>query len=172
LKKLLNKTKSLHTHYVNITSHLVPFVLLFLRLTIAWQLAESGYGHLTHVEDTVKNFREWGIPMPMLNVYISGTTELVGGCLVMLGLGARLIALPLVFNFLVAYATASRETLVHLVAGPSRLDAYDTFINDAAFTMLALALIMLAFGPGKISIDYLLKRAFGRTSDPAPSKGH
>ena len=37
-----------------------------------------------------------------------------------------------------------------------RLDGYDNVINYAAFTMLILALIMLAFGPGKASIDYLL----------------
>lgn len=133
-------------------------VLLGLRLTWGWQLLESGYGHLTHVQKTVDAFRGWGVPFPTVNVYISGTTELLGGLLLILGLAARFVSVPLVFNFLVAYATASRDTLKQLVAGPGRLNGYDAFINDAAFPMLALALLTLAFGPGKVSLDYLLAR--------------
>ena len=139
-------------------SHLQSAVLLGLRLTWGWQLVESGYGHLTHVQKTVEAFKGWGVPLPEVNVYISGGTELVGGALLMLGLATRLISIPLVFNFLVAYATASRDTLKQLFLGPDRLDGYDKFINDSAFTMLVLALVMLAFGPGKVSLDYLLRR--------------
>ena len=138
-------------------SHLESAVLLGLRLTWGWQLVESGYGHLTHVQKTVEAFKGWGVPLPELNVYISGGTELVGGALLVLGLATRLISIPLVFNFLVAYATASRDTLKQLFLGPDRLDGYDKFINDSAFTMLVLALVMLAFGPGRASLDYLLR---------------
>jgi len=139
-------------------SHLQSAVLLGLRLTWGWQLVDSGYGHLTHVQKTVEAFKGWGVPLPELNVYISGGTELVGGALLMLGLATRLISIPLVFNFLVAYATASRDTLKQLLFGPDRLDGYDKFINDSAFTMLVLALVMLAFGPGRVSLDHLLRR--------------
>jgi putative oxidoreductase len=138
-------------------SHLQSFVLLALRLTWGWQLLESGYGHLTHIEKTVEAFKSWGVPLPMLNVYISGTTELIGGALLVLGLATRLIALPLVFNFIVAFLTASRATLVQIVTGPQRGDGYDAFINDSAFPMLILALVMLAFGPGLFSVDRILK---------------
>lgn len=138
-------------------SHLQSFVLLALRLTWGWQLLESGYGHLTHVEKTLEAFKGWGVPMPLLNVYISGTTELVGGGLLMLGLATRLIALPLVFNFIVAFLTASRSTLIQIIAGPQRGDGYDALINDNAFPMLVLALSMFAFGPGVFSIDRVLK---------------
>ena len=75
----------------------------------------------------------------------------------MVGLATRLIALPLVFNFIVAFLTASRSTVVQLFAGPQRSDAYDAFINDSAFPMLILALAMLAFGPGKASLDQILR---------------
>jgi putative oxidoreductase len=148
-----------YRQYAHLTSYLQSFVLLFLRLTIAWQLAESGYGHLTHVQETAQHFREWGVPLPTANVYISGTTELVGGILLILGLGARLISVPLLFNFIVAYATASRANVVQLFAGPKRLEAYDAVINDAAFTMIVLSLTMLAFGAGKFSLDSLMNRA-------------
>lgn len=145
-----------HPHIVRLRDYLQSFVLLFLRLTIAWQLAESGFGHLSDLPGTAKHFREWGVPLPELNVYISGTTELIGGILLMLGLGARFISLPLLFNFIVAYATASRGNVIQLLAGPKRLEAYDAVINDAAFTMVVLSLSMLAFGAGKVSLDYLI----------------
>jgi putative oxidoreductase len=130
---------------------------------------ESGYGHLTNVQKTVELFTKWGVPLPHANVYVSGTTELVGGALLILGLGARLISLPLVFNFIVAYLTASRATLVQLVSGPNRLEGYDSFINDSAFPMLVMTLTMVAFGPGKVSADYLINRFAIRKHDDAPA---
>jgi putative oxidoreductase len=139
-------------------SQLQSFVLLLLRITWGWQLVESGYGHLTHIQKTIEAFKGWGVPFPQFNVYVSGCTELIGGALLVFGLGARFISLPLLFNFIVAYATASRGEFVQIIKGPGRLDGYEAFINDSAFPMLVLALTMLAFGPGRVSIDHLLKR--------------
>jgi putative oxidoreductase len=147
-------------------SNLQSTVLLALRLTWGWQLAESGWSHLHDVDTMVKRFIGWHIPFPTANVYLSGSMELIGGTLLIVGLGTRLISLPLVFNFIVAYATASKDTFRELLHGMLRT-GYDDFINDAAFPMLMLALIMLAFGPGKASMDYLLQRTlFHRRDQP------
>jgi putative oxidoreductase len=145
-------------------SHVQSFVLLLLRITWGWQLLESGYGHLTHIQKTVDAFRGWGVPFPQVSVYVSGCTELIGGALLLLGLATRFISVPLIFNFIVAYATASRAEFVQIVKGPAHLEGYDAFINDAAFPMLMLALTMLAFGAGRISIDHLLMRQSRETS--------
>ena len=158
MNQVLPRMARKHDLLVGGANHLQSAVLLGLRLTWGWQLVESGYGHLTHVQRTVEAFKGWGVPLPELNVYISGGTELAGGALLVLGLATRLISMSLVFNFLVAYATASRDTLKQIFFGPDRLDGYDKFINDSAFTMLVLALVMLAFGAGKASLDYLLRR--------------
>ena len=148
-------------------SHLQSAVLLALRVTWGFSLAEAGYGHLTHIQQTVDAFKGWGVPLPTFNVYLSGSMELIGGSLLILGLATRLISLPLIFNFLVAYVSASRDTLKELFAGP-HIKGYDEFISDSAFPMLMLALIMLAFGPGKASLDYLLKKnVFNKKSSPA-----
>jgi putative oxidoreductase len=161
INQMLPRMARKHDLLVGGANHLQSAVLLGLRLTWGWQLVESGYGHLTHVQRTVEAFKGWGVPLPELNVYISGGTELVGGALLVLGLATRLISMPLIFNFLVAYATASRDKIKQLFLGPDRLDGYDKFINDSAFTMLVLALVMLAFGPGKASLDYFLRRKLG-----------
>ena len=134
-------------------SHLQSGILLLIRMAWGWQLLESGYGHLSDVAGTAKHFTDWGIPYPTLNVYISGSTELIGGALLMLGLLSRFISVPLFFNFCVAYLTASRDEVTHLFTQNP-----DAIINDAAFPFLVTSLLILAFGPGRFSIDYIIHR--------------
>ena len=129
-------------------------VLLLVRLAWGFQLYESGLGHLTHVEKTARFFQSLHIPYPELNVYLSGATELVGGILLMLGLFSRLISVPLLFNFCVAYATASRDSVRELL----HFQKPDDFINDSAFPFLVTSLLILTFGPGKIALDALFFR--------------
>ncbi|HZK79924.1 MAG TPA: DoxX family protein [Humisphaera sp.] len=133
-------------------------VLLLLRLSWGFQAAESGYGHLTHVQKTLDFFVQLGIPMPLANVYISGTTELVGGILLMIGLGTRIISIPLIVNFIVAIASASHADIAAAFKNKGLQAGWDQIVNDTAFPFLMLSLVMLAFGAGSISIDYLLGR--------------
>jgi putative oxidoreductase len=142
-------------------------VLLLLRLAWGWEALQSGWGHLHHVEETASFFRELNIPMPVANVYISGTTELVGGGLLILGLGTRLISLPFIFNFLIAIITASGSKIVEkFKVGP--LTGWTQIVDDTAFPFFVLGLIMLALGPGKISLDYLIQRLAFPKSNTSP----
>jgi putative oxidoreductase len=137
-------------------------VLLLIRLAWGFQLYESGWAHLTHVDKTAEFFASLHIPFPVANVCLSGTTELAGGILLMLGLFSRFISIPLFFNFCVAYLTASQSTIqevLHFKKG-----AADDFINDTAFPFLITSLLILAFGPGKISLDYLIEKFCGKKS--------
>jgi len=125
--------------------------LLLVRLAWGFQLYESGWGHLTHVGKTAQFFQSLHIPFPVANVYISGATEFVGGILLMLGLFSRLVSIPLLFNFCVAYLTASPGAVRELL----HLQKPDDFINDSAFPFLVTSLLILAFGPGRIALDAL-----------------
>jgi putative oxidoreductase len=90
----------------------------------------------------------------------------VGGALLFVGLGSRIIALPLTIDMLVAYITADREALFSIFSDPGKFYASD------AYTFLFASLLILIFGPGKISIDfgmsYLLKR---KTAEPQDLRG-
>jgi putative oxidoreductase len=154
--------KKLNDLLAKIGSCLQSPILLVFRLAWGFQLYESGWAHLTHVDKTADFFRSLHIPFPVANVYLSGTTELVGGILLMLGLFSRVVSIPLFFNFCVAYLTASRGTLEELLHFKS--GAMDDFINDTAFPFLITSLLILAFGPGKISVDFLLGKICGRKS--------
>jgi putative oxidoreductase len=142
---------------------LAPIVLLLIRLSWGWELYESGHGHLQNVDEMIAKFTGWGIPHPRVNLYISAYTEMIGGILIMAGLGARLISIPIFFNFCVAYLTASRVTVLSFF----RQDP-SNFIDDSAFPFLMMSLTILAFGPGILSIDGFLKYTlWKKTPEPA-----
>jgi putative oxidoreductase len=105
------------------------------------------------------------VPFPRVNVYISGYTELIGGWLWMLGFGTRVISIPLFFNFCVAYLTASRDEVINVFHNPG------DFANDNSFPFWAASLVFLAFGPGWISIDGVIRYLIGRSRSPLDVRG-
>jgi putative oxidoreductase len=123
-----------------------PF-LLIIRLYWGWQMFVSGRGHLLNYADMVQRFHNWGVPFPEINVYISAYSECIFGLLLLVGLASRLITIPLIGNFCVAYATASHDTLVNIFSKP------DDFVSDAAFLFLLASVIVFIFGPGVVSLD-------------------
>src|SRR6516162_4977839 len=70
--------------------------LLILRLYFGWGFMSAGLGKLLNVETHAGFFRDWGIPLPTLNVYLAGTTETVGGFLLLVGFASRIITIPLI----------------------------------------------------------------------------
>lgn len=132
-------------------------LLLALRLYFGWQFYLSGKGKLGDPATFADLFAKWGIPFPKLNVYLAGTTECVGGLLLLVGLASRLISVPLAFTMIVAYATADSEALKSIFSDP------DKFTGATPFLYLLTVVIVLAFGPGVFSLDWLIGRKVGRS---------
>src|SRR5258707_11070495 len=100
--------------YLGISAKLSLLQLLFLlavRLYWGWQFAQTGWGKLHNIAKIVSFFTDLGIPAPALNARVASSIEFVGGVLLIVGLGSRLIAVPLTVTMLVAYITADREAL-------------------------------------------------------------
>jgi putative oxidoreductase len=127
-------------------------LLLSIRLFWGWQFAQTGWGKLMNLDRTASFFASLDIPLPKLNAILAGGTECAGGILLALGLFARPASVPLIFTMLVAYATADRDALKAILSEP------DQFTGAAPFLFLLASLIVLAFGPGKLSLDELLVR--------------
>jgi putative oxidoreductase len=132
-----------------------PF-LLVLRLYFGWGFMSAGLGKLLNVETHTGFFRDWGIPAPMLNVYLAGTTETVCGFLLLIGLASRIITIPLIGTMLVAYLTAHTEQL-YALWGNTPL-----FFKAPPFPYLFTCLVVLFFGPGLWSIDGIIKWRLAR----------
>lgn len=129
-----------------------PF-LLAIRLFWGWQFFVTGKGKLMDMPRVVDFFTSIHIPFPLANAYLAGSAECFGGLLLLAGLGARLAAIPLIFTMIIAYLTAHREAVITIFSDP------DTFLEQHPFLFLLASLIILIFGPGKFSIDALIKKA-------------
>jgi len=127
-----------------------PFLLL-LRIYFFWQLFQTGQGKLAHIEKISDYFASLGIPLPTLNAYMAGATETFGSLLLIIGLASRLTAIPITVVMAVAYLTADLEAVTGIFSDP------DKFVKADPFPFLISALIVLVFGPGKFSIDALIK---------------
>jgi putative oxidoreductase len=143
--------------FIRLTSSLQSPFLLAVRLYWGWQFMQTGWGKLADINKVVGFFTDLGIPAPALNAYFVSVLEFGGGLLLILGLGSRLIALPLVIDMIVAYITADREALFSIVSNP------DKFTAAAPYTFLVASLIVLIFGPGKASVDAFLMGRLGRS---------
>jgi len=132
--------------------------LLFVRLYWGWQFMVDGWGKLHNLPKVTEYFGSLGLPAPGPTAVFVSILELVGGALLALGLGSRLIALLLTGNMTVAYITGDREALLSIFSDP------DKFSAAAPFTYLMASLIILIFGPGRFSLDYLIGRKWGRDS--------
>lgn len=123
-------------------------MLLFVRLTWGWLFCQTGYGKLTHLAQTTDFFRELGLPFPGTNALFVGALECIGGLLLAAGLGGRVVALLLAGNMLVAYLTAHASSLLSL----------REFTEAAPYPYLVASLLVLAFGPGRLALDSLVRR--------------
>lgn len=138
-----------------------PF-LLFVRLYWGWQLAQSGWGKLHNLERVTEYFQSINVPMAQMTAAGVSTLELVGGALLFVGLASRLIALPLTINMLAAYYFGDREALFAFFKDPGQFYAADPF------TFLFASAIVLVFGAGVFSVDYLIGKLLpDRNETPA-----
>jgi putative oxidoreductase len=129
-----------------------PLFLLIIRLYWGWQFFLTGKGKLMNLDRTANYFASLNIPMPKLNAILAASTECVGGLLLLLGLGGRIVPVPLIFCLTVAYLTAEKDELHAIFSDP------DKFTGAAPFLFLFAAVIIFIFGPGKLSLDALFAK--------------
>ena len=167
--------QSLYYKFVGLTQHLQSAVLLLVRIGFGFQFMLTGWGKLQNLERTTNYFAGLHIPMPHFNAIMAGSTECFGGFLLLIGLGSRLISLPLAVTMLVAYATEHRPSLVAIFSPTANengtidglLERLRNAFDQAPFPFLCAALVILAFGPGKAAIDHLIAKYIRRESPVA-----
>jgi putative oxidoreductase len=118
------------------------------RATVGWIFVLSGWGKLHNLPDIVEYFRSLGIPAPEIQAPFAAGVEFVCGALLLLGLGSRVAAVPLMVVMTVAIATARIEEL-------TSIGALFGFIE---FGYIALLLFVAIGGPGPLSLDALIAR--------------
>jgi peptide-methionine (S)-S-oxide reductase len=127
-------------------------LLLALRLFIGWQFFVTGKGKLENIDHVVVFFTQLGLPMPGPTAHFVAWVETLGGALLFAGLFTRLTALALTINMTVAYVTADLPAVKHFFSNP------DEFVQATPFPYFLISLIILAFGPGVFSLDWILRK--------------
>jgi putative oxidoreductase len=129
---------------------LSPLAPLATRVVFGQSFALTGFGKLTNLDGLVGFFTELGIPLPSLQAPMVATLEFVGGLLLVLGLGTRVVALALIGTMVVALLTADRGALGSAVLWQQG------FADVTPLPFLIGLLWLAAKGPGRISGDALL----------------
>jgi putative oxidoreductase len=85
------------------------------------------------------DYEKYGVPLPDIAVWVSGTVEVVGGALLVMGLLTRLAAALLAMNLVVAISTAGvmEGGTFHLGVGPALLVAmlFVVWAGGGAFSL-------------------------------------
>jgi putative oxidoreductase len=127
------------------------------RITLGSVFIGTGWQKLNNMADTVEYFVSLHIPAPAFQAHLAAGTEFFGGILLLVGLGTRLVCLPLAFTMLVAIMTGRREA----IDGVRSVLGFEEWSYLVFFIWLALA------GPGPLSLDGLWARLRKRESSPS-----
>lgn len=127
---------------------LQPVLLLAIRLVLAYGFYTTAIEKWKNISDVADWFGSLHIPAPLFNAYLSASTETLGVILLVLGLGTRVITIPLSILLLVAIVT------VHWRHG---FEAGNNGYEIPLYYLLLLG-VLLVSGGGRMSLDYLLGR--------------
>jgi len=123
IQALLDRTREL--------DFLGPLALRLYLVPIFWM---AGSNKLQHMDSTIEWFGnpEWGLglPFPALLAYLAALTEVAGAILLLIGLGVRYVALPLMVTMVVAAVTVHWQNgWLAIAEGPSSLFASERTIG-------------------------------------------
>ena len=116
------------------------------RLTLGVLFIGTGWGKLHSIPDVTQFFTDLHIPLPGIQARVVSTIEFVGGLMVLLGLGARLVSVPMLFTMVVAILTAKR----------GEIDGLSSLLGFEEWSYLVMFLWIAVAGPGPLSLDRLL----------------
>src|SRR5271167_4064532 len=107
---------------------LQSLVLIAIRLYWGWQFFQTGKGKLMDLDKPTQFFQSLGIPFPHAQAILCGTTECIGGLLLLVGLVSRLISIPLTILLTVAYLTADIDRVKMVFSDPDKFVSADEFL--------------------------------------------
>jgi putative oxidoreductase len=139
---------TLYNRFVEGTGKLRHIPLLLFRLILAIGFYEPAMMKVKNLSGVAEWFGSMNYPLPMFSATLSMLTEASGVILLVLGLGSRLIAMPMMFIMVVATFT------VHISNGFAAGD--NGFEIPLYYFLMLFALVI--YGSGKYSVDYLISR--------------
>jgi putative oxidoreductase len=154
---------------LGVLSRLRDLPPLIFRLLLGYGFYGPAIEKYKYPAGTIKFFTSLGIPMPELNYYMAMSTELAGTVCVTLGLATRLISVPMSVVMLVAISTA------HWAAGfqacQCNADGGPKYGYEIPVYFLCMLLFLIINGPGRISLDHLIKNGIANRGKGGDKSG-
>lgn len=149
---LIHSIRGFYEGIISTGEFLQHLFLLALRLYWGWAFHVAGCAKFEHIEQVGATFAKLGIPAGEPAAYLVATIECVGGWCLIFGFASRLFSIPLAVIMFVALITAHGAGASEILSNPPK------FLIELPVTYLMASLTVFAFGPGWISIDFLVER--------------
>jgi uncharacterized membrane protein YphA (DoxX/SURF4 family) len=138
---------------------------LLLRLMAGGVFVSEGIMKFVFPNQGVGRFTKLGFPLPHATASFVGGLEIVGGALLIAGLATRLVAIPFVFEMVVA--TLSTKIALYLGTSPLPLPPAPPVMGIWAvlhetrseYAQLLTSLFLVIAGPGLWSLDARWRRS-------------
>jgi len=141
---------------LNVLNRLAFLAPLATRIILGLAFFLDGRGKWMNLDKVVQFFTSLNIPFPAANAMFISVLELVGGLFLIVGLGTRLFSFLLACTMVMAILTADRQALAEKFPAD--------FTDVSSFTYLLFFVWLLFYGPGPVSLDWLVSRFLGKRS--------
>src|SRR5438034_11669071 len=152
-----------------------PGATTVIRLMAGGVFFWEGILKFVYVNQGVGRFTKLGIPFPFVTAPFVGWLEIVGGILLMLGLGTRLITIPFIIEMLVAMlSTKPRLFLGTLPLPPPPVPPQVgiwAVLHEirSEYAQIMSCIFLLMSGPGPWSLDAALLSSEEENAERSPS---
>ena len=153
MRALLERLSGLGLRGAAALSFVAP---LLTRVTLGHAFFLTGRGKLANFDTFVGFLTDQGVPMPVLNAHVVARLEYYGGILLVVGLLTRLVSAALAGTMVVALLT-ERHQFFESWRFTGDLGPTDI----ASWVFLILLAWLVLFGPGWVSLDALVARLTG-----------
>ena len=137
-----------HRRIVSLAARLAWLPPLLAHASVGLVFVGTGWGKLQNLDHVIEFFRSLKIPAPELQAPFVAGTELSCGTLLVLGLGTRFAAVPLICTLIVAIRTAIWQ----------QLDGAIDLFGREEYLLITLLVWLAIAGGGPISLDALVTR--------------
>src|SRR5579863_3693952 len=151
MTKLTIQVRDLYDWFVKRISSVQSPFLAVVRLYWGWQISQNGWGKLHNLPHVTEFFASLGLPAPGFTAAFVSSFEFVAGILLAVGLLSRIAALGLLIDMTTAYWFGDKDSFLAFFSNPNKFAGADPFV------LWFVALIILIIGPGKWSLDTLLR---------------
>lgn len=140
-----------------------PSATLLVRLMAGGVFLSEGILKFVYANQGLGRFTKLGIPFPEATATFVGGLEIVGGILLLLGLGTRLITIPFVVEMIVAILTTKPglyfgTSPLPLPPAPPQIGVWAVLHETRSdWAQLLCCLFLLSAGPGPLSLDARLR---------------